>query len=1502
MRKFITPLYVFFILLLTIAGLKADAQVNHVVISQVYGGGGNTGAQYTNDFVELFNPTSSTVTVTGWSIQYASAAGTSWSNTVSLTGTIAPYSYYLVKLASGGAVGVALPTEQVSGTINMSATAGKIALVSSTTVLSTNVCPIAVSGSVIDFVGFGTTANCNEGGSNTAAPSNTTALFRKNGGCTDTDVNGADFVTGVPNPRNSSSSPNICGTVAVVPTVTTTAATSITTTAALSGGNVTADGGSGLIARGVVWNTVVSPTTALTSKTNDGTLTGTYSSSLTPLTANTKYYYRAYATNAIGTAYGNELNFTTLPNAPIVGNGSNATLNGFTANWSAAPGGSEAFTYTVEVDDDNAFGSINVTINGISSGSTSQAITGLANNTSYYYRIKSINSTGSSVYSATSTAIQTLAPATPVITLASALNGFGGVCINTQTAANSFSIDGNNLDGSNINIASLAGFVFAETLNGTYSSSLSFSAGTSLSNKTIFVKFSPLLVQSYDGNISISGGGVAGFQVSVTGTGVNTAPTAATISASSLQSNATLNGQVVSQGCSSVTAYGFEYSTVNGFANGSGTLVNATNLSGNNFSASISGLSINVTYYYKAFVTNSGGTSYGMQQSFTTSPIVPVVIASQPLFRYTENFSDIANWSNGFVTGQGANRFGSVAVNTTGTIPSGTRITTASASFSSGSSGGVQKGTGNIVLLSTGSTDNSTSLAIDFYMDFTGVNAGTLSFDWASLNNSTGNRNGSLRVYASNDGTNFTEITQASVLNFTNNVPSSGFVNNIALPAIFNNSATARLRFYYYNGTGPTGSAGSRPKLSIDNLTVTGIASTPCATPASAPTALVFGTVTETTIAGSFTAASPAPNEYLVVMSTNSSLTSLPIDGQAYSVGDNLGDGTVIDKGTDVNFTATGLTGSTTYYFFVFPVNSVCTGGPLYLTSNVLTDDATTVAGLPNCSAPVNQPTNLVFSNVSINSLQSTFSAGSGNEYLVLQSTSSSLTANPVDGFGYSAGDIIGNAKVIQKSSSLAFTVSGLTPNTTYYYFIISLNSQACINGPVYNTVNPLTGNTTTLPLSPCAVPTAQPINFTSSASNNLISGSFNGVTGAGYHYLVIRSTASTLTATPANNTDYVVGDNIGGGVVVGNSTATSFTANGLASSTTYYFFLFSADKNCTGGTQYLTTAPLTGSNTTSNTPTYNYYYGTLHSHSDYSDGNKDRPGYTPADDYLYASASNDMDFLGISEHNHFSSLDNPGNELANYKLGIAQASQFNTTHPNFLALYGMEWGVISGGGHVVVYGNGMDDLFGWETNVNGNVGPNYDVYVPKNTYTGSTGLFKTVNDYAAKNTFATLAHPNSSDYNNLSNIPYDAVADDAITGTAVESGPATSTNTTYSNPASSMYYLWYYQKLLSKGYHLGPTIDHDNHNTTFGRTTQSRTVVLSPSLSKSDMIQAIRDMRFYASQDYDAKVDFTVNTRVMGSVFTDRNAPAISVNYTDPTNSTSNALIRVMFGIPGSA
>jgi uncharacterized repeat protein (TIGR01451 family) len=182
-----------------------------VVISQVYGGAGCGTAgcsTYKNDYIELFNRGASAVSVNGWSVQYAAATGTSWQVT-SLPNVSIPAGGYLLVAEAVGANGINnLPTPDATGTIAMSATAGKVALVNSTTALTVS-CPTGAN--IVDFVGYGTTANCNEGGANTPAPSTTNAVLRALNGCTDTDNNGSDFSAAAASPRNSGSTLNICG-------------------------------------------------------------------------------------------------------------------------------------------------------------------------------------------------------------------------------------------------------------------------------------------------------------------------------------------------------------------------------------------------------------------------------------------------------------------------------------------------------------------------------------------------------------------------------------------------------------------------------------------------------------------------------------------------------------------------------------------------------------------------------------------------------------------------------------------------------------------------------------------------------------------------------------------------------------------------------------------------------------------------------------------------------------------------------------------------------------------------------------------------------------------------------------------------------------------------------------------------------------------------------------------------------------------------------------------
>jgi uncharacterized protein len=188
----------------------AGASRSGVVVSQLYGGGGNTGAAFRNDYVELFNAGSTAVDVSGWTVQYATTAGTTW-QTTALSGTIAPGRYYLVQLASNADVGAALPASDATGTSNLAAAGGKIALVRGTTALTCGASSGSCSADALveDLVGYGDATDF-EGSGSAASLSNTTAALRAADGCTDTGDNSTDFAAGTPAPRNSASPAHAC--------------------------------------------------------------------------------------------------------------------------------------------------------------------------------------------------------------------------------------------------------------------------------------------------------------------------------------------------------------------------------------------------------------------------------------------------------------------------------------------------------------------------------------------------------------------------------------------------------------------------------------------------------------------------------------------------------------------------------------------------------------------------------------------------------------------------------------------------------------------------------------------------------------------------------------------------------------------------------------------------------------------------------------------------------------------------------------------------------------------------------------------------------------------------------------------------------------------------------------------------------------------------------------------------------------------------------------------
>ncbi|MBK8610164.1 MAG: lamin tail domain-containing protein [Chitinophagaceae bacterium] len=610
-----------------------------MVISQVYGAGGNAAATYTNDFIELFNRSTATIDISGWSVQYASAAGTSWSvGVIPAATTVAAGKYFLIELASGGANGVPLPTPDLTGiNINMSANPGKVALVN-------DAVPLSGSGAcntptVVDVLGYGNTASCSESAPfNPSGITNAKASFRKLTGCTDTNNNSVDFEVLDVAPRNSTTAANNCAPAS--PTLTATTLTAfgnvcINTTAGPNSFTIT---GAALTAvpvtvgalAGFTYATVAGGpyTTSLSIPQGGGPFSQQVFVQFTP-TAIQSYNGNIAvggggATSINVAAAGAGINISVTTGAASAITATSATLAGTATTTCAA-----ITTYGIEYSTMNNFPvgtGLQVFSTNISGGAFTSSVTGLTGGTTYYYRAFANNSVPGTVYGTQ----MSFVTATPLLS-ASTLGAFGSVCINTTAGPNSFTITGTNLTNANVNVGALTGFTYSITLGGVYTPTLSLTQPGGSFSQQIFVKFSPTLVQSYNGNIVLTGGGAASVNVPATGAGVNSVPTVTAGAATAITTtSATVPGTIPSIGCSPLTAnYGVEYSLTNGFPNGGGTPVLSTNLSGINFSSNLTGLAPNTTYYYHTYASNGApGTGYSPQLSFTTLSLTPVLNAT----------------------------------------------------------------------------------------------------------------------------------------------------------------------------------------------------------------------------------------------------------------------------------------------------------------------------------------------------------------------------------------------------------------------------------------------------------------------------------------------------------------------------------------------------------------------------------------------------------------------------------------------------------------------------------------------------------------------------------------------------------------------------------------------------------------------------------------------------------------------------------------------------------
>jgi len=492
-------------------------------------------------------------------------------------------------------------------------------------------------------------------------------------------------------------------TLCDLPMVNTVDITDIASRTATGNGEVTNEHGAAVTARGICWNTMGMPTTTDAHTTN-GTGMGDFSGLMDSLTPATTYYVRAYATNAIGTAYGAQLSFTTLCDVPEL---ATTPASNIAATSFATGGNILAANCTDDVSRGVCWNTTgqptiadNHTNDGTGVGTFTSSVTGLDCNTAYYVRAYATNSMGTAY--GDEIVVTTLEPSIPEVTTQAATiyNCLGFVA--TAEVLNE-----------NCAAVTARGFCYSTSPNPPLSDAHTTN-GTGLGNYEDTIVALEMGTTYYVRAYATNNEGTAyGEELTVTTCDI---PTLTTANVTSISDNsATCGGNVTSDGGATVTARGVCWSTSqnptlsdNHTANGSGA---------GNFTSSITGLSAVTTYYVRAYATNSMGTAYGEEKQFTTMASLPTVTTSA-----VSNISQNSATCGGNVTSDGG-----ATVTARGVCWSTSQNPTVSGSHTANGTG-----TGN------------------FTSSITGLTAGTTYYVRAYATNSTGTAYGAQKSFVSN--------------------------------------------------------------------------------------------------------------------------------------------------------------------------------------------------------------------------------------------------------------------------------------------------------------------------------------------------------------------------------------------------------------------------------------------------------------------------------------------------------------------------------------------------------------------------------------------------------------------------------------------------------------------------------------------------------------------------------------------------------------------------------
>jgi hypothetical protein len=332
--------------------------------------------------------------------------------------------------------------------------------------------------------------------------------------------------------------------------------------------------------------------------------------------------------------------------------------------------------------------------------------------------------------------------------------------------------------------------------------------------------------------------------------------------------------------------------------------------------------------------------------------------------------------------------------------------------------------------------------------------------------------------------------------------------------------------------------------------------------------------------------------------------------------------------------------------------------------------------------------------------------------------------------------------------------------------------------------------------------------------------------------------------------------------------------------------------------------APATGS------LPFTVYLGNLHSQSGHSDGGGDVATCTgaqdpqssplgPADAYTFAQRRG-LDLLVTSEHNHMydgSDGTNPNADPAAasalYRSGLTAAADFNASHPGFLAVYGLEWGVIAGGGHMHIFNSG--ELLGWERNAAGQLLA--DTLTPKNDYAALYTLMR------RRGWVGQFNHPAQSGQFVVGGVPmgYSEDGDQAMALCEVVNTNAFSANTSETETRRSNYEAAC-NKALEAGFHVAFSSDQDNHCANWGASYTNRTGVLIPNgtaLTQASFIDALKARRVFATMDKGSQLVLTANGRMMGERFANSGPLALVAHFASAAGK-SVASVVMFEGVPG--